>query len=159
MWGSRGELVADRLGCPLAGSDSCRSRCGTRSGNGRTTILEKDRSTSIRDHSRSLTILVINDYLTRIISSEPQYDVTVVRDSDRVLGWGQIVLSVQQTSSVQVEGVLQVDLLHVGVGRPTNTDNVERVSVQMERMTQIGLLDCKDRTRSSTDLHLKLTII
>lgn len=59
-------------------------------------------------------------------------------------------MSVQETSSVQIEGVLQVDLFHVLVGRSSHTDDVERVTVQMERMAQVGLLNCvqkKEKTK------------
>jgi hypothetical protein len=47
----------------------------------------------------------------------------------------------QQTATIQVEGMFQINLLDGGVGRAPNTDNVETVTVQMEWMTQIGLLD------------------
>lgn len=50
-------------------------------------------------------------------------------------------MPVQKTPPVQVEGVFQVDLFDVLVGRPSHTDDVERVTVQMERMAQVGLLD------------------
>lgn len=83
--------------------------------------------------------------LTRIISSEPQNNVTVVGHGNGILGRRQIVLTVQQTTTIEVQGVLQVDLLHVGVGRPANTDHFEVVAVQVERMAQVGLLNCAIR--------------
>lgn len=78
--------------------------------------------------------------LTRVVGSKAQYNVTVVGHCNGVLERRQIVLSVQQTASIEVKRVLQIDLLDVGVGRSTDTDHVEAVAVQMERMTQIGLL-------------------
>ena len=47
----------------------------------------------------------------------------------------------QQTTSIQVQGVLQVDLLDIRIRGSSHTDHVEGVSVQVERMTQVGLLD------------------
>lgn len=79
--------------------------------------------------------------LTRIISAETHYHVAIVWDGDGILQWWVVVLSVQQTTAIEVERVLQIDLLHVGVGRTSNTDHIVRVTVQMERMAQIGLLD------------------
>lgn len=55
-------------------------------------------------------------------------------------------MSVEETSLIEVEGVLQIDLLHVSVGRSADTDNVKGVAVQVERMRQIWLLYCKRRT-------------
>lgn len=77
---------------------------------------------------------------TWIISTETQHNVSIVRYGNGVLLRWQIVLSVQQTSAIQIQSVFQIDFLHVGVRWPTNADNVERVSVQMEGMAQIGLL-------------------
>lgn len=79
-----------------------------------------------------------------VVGSEPENNVAVVRDSDRVLESGFAEVTMQQTSSVQVEGVFQIDLLDVGIWRSTHTDHVESVSVQVERVTQVRLLDLID---------------
>lgn len=78
---------------------------------------------------------------TWVVGSEPEHYVTVIGHSYRVLGWRQVEVPVQETSPVQVERVFQVDLLHVLIGRPSHTDHVERITVQMERMAQVRLLD------------------
>lgn len=80
--------------------------------------------------------------LTRIVGTETQDNVTVIWYGNCVLLRWQIVLSMQQTTSIQIECMLQIDLFHVGVGRSTDTDHIERVTVQMEWMTKIWLLDC-----------------
>lgn len=69
--------------------------------------------------------------------SETKDDVSIIGDSDGVLRWGQVSLlqmTFEETSSVEVESVLQVDFLDVLVRWPSDTDHVERVSVQVERM-------------------------
>lgn len=48
----------------------------------------------------------------------------------------------QEAAFVEVQRVFQVDLLHVFVGGTTDTDHVERVSVQVEGMRQVRLLYC-----------------
>lgn len=78
---------------------------------------------------------------TWVVGSESEHDVTVIGHSYRVLGRRQVEVPVQETSPIQVERVFQVDLLHVLVGRPSHTDHVERITVQMERMAQVRLLD------------------
>lgn len=81
---------------------------------------------------------------TRVISSEAQDHVSVVGHSDRVLECGLAKVTMQQTAPIQVQGVLQVDLLDVGVRRPSHADHVESVAVQVERMAQVRLLDLVD---------------
>ena len=83
-----------------------------------------------------------NRFITRIVSTESEYDVSVVRYCDRVLGRWEIVFSVQESSSIEIESVLQIDLLHVLVRRSTHTDHVECVTVQVEGMREIWLLYC-----------------
>src|SRR5436190_2240313 len=80
--------------------------------------------------------------LTRIVRTEAEDDVTIVGNGDGVLGGWQVELSMQETSLIEIESVLQIDLFHVPIGRTADTDHVERISVQMERMRQIGLLYC-----------------
>lgn len=73
----------------------------------------------------------------RVVSAETDDDVAVVGDSDGVLRWREVSLfqmTLKQTSPVEVESVLQVDLLYVLVGRPADTDDVVGVSVQVERV-------------------------
>lgn len=73
----------------------------------------------------------------RVVGSETKDDVSVVRDGDGILRGREVSLlevTFEQTSPVEVECVLQVDLLHVLVGRPPDTDDVVRVTVQVERM-------------------------
>lgn len=72
-----------------------------------------------------------------IVSDEAEDDVSVVRYGNGVFRRRQISLlqvTLQQTSPVEVESVLQVDFLHVLVRRSTDTDYVERISVQVERV-------------------------
>lgn len=74
---------------------------------------------------------------TRVVGAETDDDVAVVGDGDCVLRWWEVSLfqvTLKQTSPVEVESVLQVDLLHVLVGRPADTDDVVGVSVQVERV-------------------------
>lgn len=75
-----------------------------------------------------------------VVGPEPHDHVAVVGDRDGVLRRRQVTLlqvALQQTSPVQVQSVLQVDFLHVLVGGPADTDHVERVTVQVERMGQV----------------------
>lgn len=84
--------------------------------------------------------------LTWVIGSESQHHVTVVGHRHCVLKRRWSELAMQQTASIQVERVLQVDLFHIGVRRATHSDHMERRAVQMERMAQVRLLDCwRDR--------------
>lgn len=84
--------------------------------------------------------MTVEQPVSRVIRTEAEDDVTVVGDGDSVLGRWQVELSVQKTSLIEIEGVLQIDLLHVPIGRTADADHVERVSVQVEGMRQIGLL-------------------
>lgn len=77
---------------------------------------------------------------TGVVCPKSEYHVAVVGHGHGVLTGRQVELPVQQTLPVQVQGVLQVDLFHVPVGRPADTDDVEGVAVQVEGMTQVGLL-------------------
>lgn len=88
---------------------------------------------------------MISEIFTWIIGTESENNVAVVWHSNRILGRRQIKLPVKQSSLVEIQRVLQVDLLHVFVGRTSDTDDVERVSVQMEGMRQIRLLYCKEK--------------
>lgn len=74
---------------------------------------------------------------TRVVGAETDNDVAIVGDSDGVLRWREVSLlqvTLKQTSPVEVESVLQVDLLDVLVGRAADTDDVVGVSVQVERV-------------------------
>lgn len=90
--------------------------------------------------------------LTRVVGSETKDDVSIVGHGDGVLGRGMVELTVEQTLPVQVEGVFQIDLLDGGVGWSANTNNVEWVAVQMERMAQVGLLDCEQKDFSKFNI-------
>lgn len=63
--------------------------------------------------------------LTGVVGSEAEDDVSVVGHGDGVLERRQVVVTVQQSSAVQVQGVLQVDLLDVLVRRAAHTNHVE----------------------------------
>lgn len=78
--------------------------------------------------------------VSRVVRAEAEDDVTVVGNGDGVFSGRQVELSMQETLLIKIESVFQIDFLHVLVGRTADTDYVERVSVQMERMRQIGLL-------------------
>lgn len=80
-----------------------------------------------------------------IVGSEAQYNVAVVWHSDCVFEWRSFELPIQQAASVQVEGVLQADLLDCCVGRAAHADDVERVTVEMEWMAEVILLDFIDK--------------
>lgn len=72
-----------------------------------------------------------------VVGSETDDNVAVVGDGDSVLRWWEVTLlqvTFKQTSSVKVESVLQIDFLHVLVGRSPNTNDVVGVSVQVERV-------------------------
>jgi hypothetical protein len=95
-----------------------------------------------------------------IVRAESQHHVSVVGHRDRVLRRRQIELAMQQPLPVQVQGVLQVDLLDVLVGGPADTDHVERVPVQMERMAEIRLLHWKKpRLEPLTGRFMHLTFV
>lgn len=64
-----------------------------------------------------------------IISAESENDVAIIRNGDGVLGRWQIELSVEQTSLIKIQRVLQIDLFHIFVRGTANTDHVESVSV------------------------------
>lgn len=81
--------------------------------------------------------------LTRIVSAEAHHHVAVVGHRNRVLQRRRAELPVQQTAPVQVQRVLQVDLLDGGVGRPAHADHVEGGAVDVERMAEVRLLDCR----------------
>lgn len=73
----------------------------------------------------------------RVSGSETEDDVSVIRDGDGILRWGKVSLfkmTLKQASPVQIQSMLQVDLLHVLIGRSADTDDVESVSVQVERV-------------------------
>lgn len=76
-----------------------------------------------------------------VVCPEPQHHVSVVGNGDGVLPWWEIELSVEKTLPVQVQCVLQVDFPNVGVWGSAYTDHVEGVTVKMERVAQIWLLD------------------
>lgn len=78
--------------------------------------------------------------VSRVIRAEAEDDVAIVGNGDGVLGRWQVELSVQKTSLIEIEGVLQIDLLHIPIGRTADTNHVECVSVQVEGMRQIRLL-------------------
>lgn len=95
-------------------------------------LIGMSRAREVSDHRR----------LTRIVRAESEDDVTVVGHGDGILGGRQVELSVQEAAFIEVQRVLQIDLLHILVGRAADTDHVERVTVQVEGMRQIGLLHC-----------------
>lgn len=64
-----------------------------------------------------------------IISAESENDVAIIWNGDGVLGRWQIELSVEQTSLIKIQRVLQIDLFHIFVRGTANTDHVESVSV------------------------------
>jgi len=70
-------------------------------------------------------IFVFKLLFTRVVGSETEDDVAIVGHGDGVLAGRVVELTVEQTLSVQVEGVLQVDLLDGGVRRAANTNHVE----------------------------------
>jgi hypothetical protein len=84
-----------------------------------------------------------SEALTRVIGAEPEDDVAIVGHSDRVLSRRQIELSVEKTSPIEIQGMLQVNLLYVPVWGSAHTDDIEGVTVQVEGMTQVWLLNCK----------------
>lgn len=80
---------------------------------------------------------------TWIIGTEPEDNITVVRYRDCVFQWWLTELSMQQTTTIQIERMLQIDLLDIGVRRSAHANHVERCAMQMERMTQVCLLHCE----------------
>lgn len=79
----------------------------------------------------------MEDPEARVVGSKSEDDVAIVGDRDGVLRWWKISLfqvTFEQTSSVKVESVLQVDLLDVLVRGAADTNDVVRVAVQVERM-------------------------
>lgn len=85
--------------------------------------------------------------LTGVIGAESEYYVTVVGHGDGVLWWWKVEFSVEESSPVQIKSVLQIDLLYVLVGWSAHTNNVEGITVQMERMGKIWLLYCRQKKR------------
>jgi hypothetical protein len=81
--------------------------------------------------------------LTRVIGTESEDNITIVGDSNCVLSRRQVELPVEKTPPIQVQGVLQVNLLHVPIRGPPHTNNIESISMQMEGMAQVWLLNCK----------------
>lgn len=84
--------------------------------------------------------MTVEQPVSRVVRAEAEDDVTIVGNGDGVFGRWQVELSVQKTSLIEIEGVLQIDLLYIPIGRTADADYVERVSVQVEGMRQIGLL-------------------
>lgn len=85
--------------------------------------------------------VTMEEPVARIIGTETQDHVSVVGHSNRVLQGRLCKVTMQKTSSIQVQSVLQVDFLDVGIRRTSHSDDVESVAVQMEGVTEIGLLD------------------
>lgn len=52
----------------------------------------------------------------RVISAESEHDVAIVGHGDRIFLRRQVILTVQQTATIQIERMLQVDLLDGRVG-------------------------------------------
>lgn len=79
-----------------------------------------------------------------IAGTEPQHCVTVIRHSDCVLEcwFGEIAL--QHAQAIQIQSVFQVDLFNGIVRWTSQADNIKRRAMQMEWMTQIGLLHFVD---------------
>lgn len=66
-----------------------------------------------------------------VISAESEHDVAVVGHGDRIfLGW-QVVLTVQQTATIQIERMLQVDLLDGRVGRSADTYGRKIIEIEI----------------------------
>lgn len=68
----------------------------------------------------------------RVISAESEHDVAIVGHGDRIFLRRQVVLTVQQTATIQVERMLQVDLLDGRVGRPADTYGAQRSKFKLE---------------------------
>lgn len=73
--------------------------------------------------------MAVEQPVSGIISAESENDVAIIRNGDGVLGRWQIELSVEQTSLIKIQRVLQIDLFHIFVRGTANTDHVESVSV------------------------------
>lgn len=73
--------------------------------------------------------MAVKQPVSGIISAESENDVAIIRNGDGVLGRWQIELSVEQTSLIKIQRVLQIDLFHIFVRGTANTDHVESVSV------------------------------
>lgn len=84
--------------------------------------------------------VAVEEPISRIVGPEAQHHVAVIGHSDSVLQRWLAKVTMQQTTSIQIQSVFQIDLLDVGVRRPTHSDHVESVSVQVEGMTEIRLL-------------------
>lgn len=93
--------------------------------------------------------VAVEEPITGIVGPEAQHDVAVIGYSDCILQRWLAKVTMQQTTSIQVQGMFQIDLLNVGVRGPTHSDHVESVSVQVEGMTEIRLLYLVDQN----DLH------
>lgn len=78
---------------------------------------------------------------TWIIGSKSQYNVAIVWNGNCVLEWWQIVLSVKQSPTIQVQGMLQIDLFDIGVRRSANANDIETITMKMEGMAKIWLLN------------------
>lgn len=73
--------------------------------------------------------MAVEQPVSGIISAESENDVAIIRNGDGVLGRWQIELSVEQTSLIKIQRVLQIDLFHIFIRGTANTDHVESVSV------------------------------
>lgn len=150
MLGSQAVLAADLLAYQLVESSSFLWQCDTRNGNGTATILQVNKRTrklkkKIIRYKLNISYSKTNsiDQFTWIIGSKPQHNVTIVWHGYGVLDRGQIVLTMEQPSTVQIQCMLQINLLHICIGRTANTYYIESIAVQMEWMTKIGLLNCE----------------
>jgi len=85
--------------------------------------------------------VAMEEPVTGVVSPKSEDDVSVVGDGNGVLCGRKVELPVEETSPVEIESVFQVDLLDVLVRRSAHTDDVEGVTVKMERMTKVRLLD------------------
>jgi hypothetical protein len=81
--------------------------------------------------------------LTRVIGTEPEDNITIVGHGNCVLSRRQVELPVEKASSVQIQGVLQVNLLHIPIWGPPHANNMESIAMKMEGMAQVWLLNCK----------------
>lgn len=76
----------------------------------------------------------------RIVGPKPEDDITIIGNCDSILRGREISLlkvTFEQTSSVQVKSVLQIDFLHILVRRAANTDDVISIAVQVEGVRQV----------------------
>lgn len=79
-----------------------------------------------------------------IVSAESQHNVAIVWHGNCVFERWAFELSMKQAPSIQVESMLQANLLDGGVWWSTHADDIERMTVQMEWMAQVVLLDFVD---------------